>query len=466
MIKPRVTPVNEPRHFEPDELFFSLTDPKGRIRFGNRVFTRVSGFSEAELIGKPHNLIRHPDVPRCVFRLLWDYLEAGKTIAAYVKNLAADGRYYWVLAVVCPCREGYLSVRLNPSTPVFDTVRSAYARALKVESAVEEDRGKQAAIEASLADLTEQLGGLGFDSYDDFMRAALRAELDARGQLPQTPTMLSSEGDPSGELASLHAVLESLNGQLAEVFDSLDVFEQLSDTLNSKHGVLEELGPSLSFLALNTHVSASRLGDEGAVLSVISKNLGERSKQADRLIGAIMQLMKPVCDTARGVAFDVEVAQIEAEVCESFVAELCDESESDAPGVRESLSILLEELSSRCRSLLQTLRRLTDDVVTMRSAAQDLIGQINQMQVSQLNGRIEIASIRAATGFLAIFDDVAKIVAEARIDCDEVIELLGGTGEELRSLLMIEGPLAANLSEVEGQVRRSQPEACSTVAFG
>ncbi|QDT69401.1 Aerotaxis receptor [Planctomycetes bacterium MalM25] len=463
MITPRVPPVDEPRHFEPHELFFSLTDPKGRIRFGNQVFTRVSGYEENELIGKPHNLIRHPDVPRCVFRLLWDYLEAGKTIAAYVKNLAADGRYYWVLAVVSPCRKGYLSVRLNPSTPVFDTVRSAYARALEIESAVEEDRGKQAAIEASLADLTEQLGGLGFDSYDDFMRAALRAELDARSQLPQAYPALSDEGDPTGELASLHGVLESLNGQLAEVFDCLDVFEQLSDTLNDKHAVLEELGPSLSFLALNTHVSASRLGDEGAVLSVISKNLSERSKQADRLIGAIMQLMKPVCDTARGVAFDVEVAQIEAEVCEAFVAELCDES-ADAPGVHESLAILLEELASRCRSLLETLRQLTRDVETMRSAAQDLIGQIGQMQVTQLNGRIEIASIHAATGFLAIFDDVAKIVAEARIDCDEVIELLTGTGEELRTLLTIEGSLTANLSEISGHERRSHEQASLVVA--
>lgn len=449
MITPRVPPVNEPRRFEPHELFFSLTDPKGRIRYGNRVFTRVSGYSEEELIGKPHNLIRHPDVPRCVFRLLWDYLEAGKTIAAYVKNLAADGRYYWVLAVVTPCRDGYLSVRLNPATEVFDTVRSAYARALELESRVEEDRGKQAAIEASLADLVSQLAGLGFDNYDDFMRAALRAELDARDQLDALSSPLPSEFGSSGELASLQDELERLNAQLSEVFDSLDVFEQLSETLNAKYGVLEELAPSLSFLALNTHVSASRLGEEGTVLSVISKSLGERSKQADRFIGTLMDLMNPVCDSARGVAFDVEVAQIEAEVCKAFVAELCEDDGLQAPGVRESLSILLEDLSTRCRSLLETLHQLTHHVETMGGAAQNLISQIGQMQVTQLNGRIEIASIRSAADFLAIFDDVAKIVAEARVDCDEVIELLTGTGKELRTLLLIEGPLTADLGAID-----------------
>ena len=448
MITPRVTPVDEPRHFEPHELFFSLTDYKGRIRYGNRVFTRVSGYSEEELIGEPHNLIRHPDVPRSVYRLLWDYLDAGKTTAAYVKNLAADGRYYWVLAVASPCQDGFLSVRLNPSTPVFDKVRTVYAQALKVESAVEKERGKRAAIEASMADLMSQLAALGFDSYDDFMRAALRAELESRARLdPPAPPALSDSGQ-ANELALLHDDLGSLTAQLSEVCDSLDMFEQLSATLNNKNAVLEEIGPSLSFVALNTHVSASRLGEEGAVLSLISKNLGERSKQADRLIVTIMDLMKPVCDTARGVAFDVEVAQIEAEVCRAFVAELCEEADLQSPGVRKSLSILLEELATRCRSMLATIRRLTHDVEKMCGAARGLISQIEQMQVTQLNGRIEIASIRSSTGFLATFDDVAKIVNEARIDCDEVVKLLTGAGRELRSRLLVEGPLNANLNSI------------------
>ena len=137
MITARVTPINEARHFAPHELFFSLTDDKGRIHYGNQVFTRVSGYEEHQLLGQPHNLIRHPDMPRGVFRLFWDYLGAQKTIAAYVKNLAADGRYYWVLAVATPSRDGYLSVRLNPSSQFFDLVKKAYAGTLAIESPLE-----------------------------------------------------------------------------------------------------------------------------------------------------------------------------------------------------------------------------------------------------------------------------------------------------------------------------------------
>ncbi len=112
------------RHFGADELFFSATDRKGIISAGNDVFVRVSAYERVELIGRPHNIIRHMDTPRCVFRLLWDYLERGEPIAAYVKNRAKDGGFYWVLAVVVPAGDGYLSVRIKPASELFAVVKA------------------------------------------------------------------------------------------------------------------------------------------------------------------------------------------------------------------------------------------------------------------------------------------------------------------------------------------------------
>ena len=91
MRKPHCPPRDIARDFKVSEAFFSTTDTRGVIQAGNRVFSRISGYTEAELIGKPHNIIRHPDVPRAVFKLLWDTLEAGQPICAYVKNMAKDG---------------------------------------------------------------------------------------------------------------------------------------------------------------------------------------------------------------------------------------------------------------------------------------------------------------------------------------------------------------------------------------
>ncbi|HPE46849.1 MAG TPA: PAS domain-containing protein [Hyphomonas sp.] len=97
---------NESR-FEFNELFFSRTDESGIIKFGNSVFQRVSVYEWDELLNKPHKIIRNPDTPRAVFRLLWDSIKSGSPIGAYVKNRAKDGRYYWVFAIVTPVEGGY-----------------------------------------------------------------------------------------------------------------------------------------------------------------------------------------------------------------------------------------------------------------------------------------------------------------------------------------------------------------------
>ena len=77
-----------------EELIVSKTDLKGRITYANDIFLRMAKYSYAELMGAPHSLIRHPDMPRCVFKLLWDTLQSRQEIFAYVVNLAKDGSHY------------------------------------------------------------------------------------------------------------------------------------------------------------------------------------------------------------------------------------------------------------------------------------------------------------------------------------------------------------------------------------
>ena len=143
MERTQINVLDKEREFKIEELFFSVTDEKGIVQFGNNVFTRISAYTEEELIGAPHNIIRHPDMPRAVFKLLWDYLEAGKTIGAYVKNLAKDGCYYWVMAIVMPCLNGYLSIRLKPSSPFFDLIHTLYQEILTTEQEIETGSGSR-----------------------------------------------------------------------------------------------------------------------------------------------------------------------------------------------------------------------------------------------------------------------------------------------------------------------------------
>jgi PAS domain S-box-containing protein len=169
--RPHVQPTGEVRTFSPDELIVSKTDLRGAITYANDVFERVSGYGQDELIGQPHNVIRHPDMPKVVFRLLWDTIAAGQELFAYVNNLASDGASYWVLAHVTPSYGadgkliGYHSNRRSPSRAAVERVEPVYAQLVAVERA--QPSGK-AALEASGV-LLEQLLAERGETYEDFV---------------------------------------------------------------------------------------------------------------------------------------------------------------------------------------------------------------------------------------------------------------------------------------------------------
>lgn len=165
-----VAPTGIERLLAADELIVTKTDPKGIITYANDVFCRMAAMTEEELIGRPHNVVRHPDMPRCIFKLLWETISAGEEIFAYVVNLAADGTHYWVLAHVTPTLDvadqivGYHSNRRRPDRRAVDTISAMY-RTLRAE---ERRHVRPAeALEASsqmLDDLLRQRG-LAYDQF-------------------------------------------------------------------------------------------------------------------------------------------------------------------------------------------------------------------------------------------------------------------------------------------------------------
>jgi PAS domain S-box-containing protein len=138
MAAPAIRPTGRESPFGDEELIVSKTDLKGRITYANDVFLRVAKYSIQDLIGAPHSLIRHPDMPRCVFKLLWDTIEARQEIFAYVINMARDGDHYWVFAHVTPTFDanntivGYHSNRRKPDAAQVAKVKPLY-RALLAE---------------------------------------------------------------------------------------------------------------------------------------------------------------------------------------------------------------------------------------------------------------------------------------------------------------------------------------------
>lgn len=115
-----------------ETIIVSETDAKGKIIYANEDFCKIAGFSKDELIGKPHNLVRHPDMPKAAFADLWQSVKAGKVWKGIVKNRTKDGGYYWVNATVYPSttREGevrYFSVRVRPTADEIELAEQLYA---------------------------------------------------------------------------------------------------------------------------------------------------------------------------------------------------------------------------------------------------------------------------------------------------------------------------------------------------
>lgn len=157
--------------FGDNEIIVSKTNLKGHITYANDIFCRVAEMSTADVIGKPHSIIRHPDMPRAVFKLLWDTLSAGKEIFAYVKNMSATGKYYWVLAHVTPSFDrngnidGYHSNRRSPDPHKVAFISKIYDALL-----AEEKRHSNAknGLQASTDLLLKTLEDMG-KSYSEFV---------------------------------------------------------------------------------------------------------------------------------------------------------------------------------------------------------------------------------------------------------------------------------------------------------
>jgi len=135
------TPIDEEIILDPKRYIVSETDQKGKITFANDYFIEVSGYTLDELVGQPHNIIRHPDTPKVVFKLLWEAISQGKNINAVVKNLSKDGRYYWIFTEFESRKDtdtgeiiGYHAARKSVSKHLLDVIAELYKKLLEIEN--------------------------------------------------------------------------------------------------------------------------------------------------------------------------------------------------------------------------------------------------------------------------------------------------------------------------------------------
>jgi PAS domain S-box-containing protein len=163
----KIVPSGRELSLQEGDLIVSKTDPSGRLTYCNRIFMDLVGYHEAELLGRQHNIIRHPDMPRSVFHLLWETIKQGEEFFGYVKNMSSNGDHYWVLANVTPSYDrtgkllGYYSVRRKPTGEAVERVAGLYEKMREAERGA----GARDAVEAGLAVLQQALAGERYEKF-------------------------------------------------------------------------------------------------------------------------------------------------------------------------------------------------------------------------------------------------------------------------------------------------------------
>jgi PAS domain S-box-containing protein len=171
MRKTAVAPTGVERMLGADELIVSKTDAKGVLTYVNTVFCRMAVAAEEDLLGQPHNVVRHPDMPRALFKYMWDTIATRREIFAYVKNMGLDGTHYWVFAHVTASGRvggppaGYHSNRRCPAREAIAAVEPLYRQLRDIER---NTAGSREGLEASVAALHEVLDRRGM-TYDEFV---------------------------------------------------------------------------------------------------------------------------------------------------------------------------------------------------------------------------------------------------------------------------------------------------------
>lgn len=410
------------RSIRPDELFFSTTDKRGLIRSGNSVFVRISGYSLEELTGAPHNIVRHPEMPAGVFRLMWDRLLAGRPVGAYVLNLAKDGGHYWVFATMTPTSDGFLSVRVAPADPLFLKVQQVYryVSAAERRAAEQDGLGRREVALVGLRTLEGLLDELGFRSHDEFLAEALAGEVAARGR------MCASYARPHarGPIRQVLAGAEALEGQLTELVRLLDDYRMFSERLARASGEVLQVARRLHRAVAAARTASQRVAATTPVLSNVAEVMAGPMASAVAALEGLSPRLADLRENVTDLRFRIALASLHTDMIASFAAEVVDgeappTSLREVPLLCDAVQDSVLEMSARAGQVNGTLREI---VAGIAEAADRML--VFQRFLGQW--RILVGRHRAQQ----VLGELVEPIDEELVASWNAMEMLRSLGEE------------------------------------
>ncbi|MCC1491943.1 PAS domain-containing protein [Cognatishimia sp. F0-27] len=362
--------------FQAADLFYTRTDPRGVIESASMVFQRLGGFEWDEILGAPHKLVRHADMPRGLFHLLWGRLKSGKQTGYYVKNMDADGRHYWVFGVVSPIEGGFLSTYFKPLSPLREKVETIYAKAHAAET-------DGLSPEDSAAQIAADLAELGYPTYDVFHSAALSEEWDAKKTYC---------GDALDPLQKRFVALSASIAQVqAETMEMTDAFK------------------AIRTVPLNMRIIASRLENAGGPISAISVNYSQMLEEMSTWVKTFVDGEESVFALIRNAILRVQFLGFASALYGEMQAALKKEEFSEEVGVDAeaevvALQSLTEEFMQETR---KALTRVETEAGRLGRSVLDMKRYVTGLSSTRMMCKIESASLsNSGTALTGIVDQL------------------------------------------------------------
>nr|BFD63363.1 hypothetical protein BdHM001_20440 [Bdellovibrio sp. HM001] len=399
------------------------------------------------MIGAPHSLIRHPDMPRSVFKLFWDTLKADRPIGAYVKNLAGDGSYYWVYAFAFPIEDGYLSIRFKPSSAIFQEVQKIYGEIREFEKGSDD-------LEAGEKLLVESIQKRGFKNYEEFMVKAALTELNARAAQVQEQRQEGAAGRENAQFTQIADVTNSTLTRLNDVFAKVGGFQSSNDVLLATIDSLDREFQNLKFISVNMTIAAAKFGNVASSLGVVSKEFSTLSGQIENNLSGLNTFVGNLAAVIQKCSLQASALNVQMLMVDFFVKESLtklhqsEDAFAEMTANQKDFSGLFRDYSANLRREVASLSKyLSDFELAMGEVTKFITG----LEVIRQIGAVESARVdevkQAFMHYLQQMDRFIQLLRSATSTIKKESGLLQANSQVIHAAI---GSVGGNVDAIFG----------------